>query len=323
MLKLIGPKAGRDYNTRIMGHHHEHKHDINNGLSLAFWLNLVFSIVEVIGGILTNSTAIIADAFHDFMDAMAIGGAVLLEKVSGRKRTSNFSYGYRRFSLLAALGMSLFLLIGGGVMVYNAIESFIHPQVVDSIGMLWLAVLGVAINGFAFLRINRANDHSHVHVHGEGGHNHNNRAIMLHLLEDVLGWVAVLIGSAVIYFTGWYWIDGVLTLMIAFFIGYNATKNLISTMKVMLQSVPENVDVQKLAKDLNEIAGVKNVHDLHVWSFDGQYNVASMHAVVDASNVQSENNIYNSIIQLMEKHNIQHPTVQFETSIRNCSLANC
>src|SRR5690606_32088559 len=186
----------------------------NKGLSLAFWLNLLFSIVEGIGGMLTNSTAILADAFHDFMDAVAIGVAVALERLSGRKRSDKFSYGYRRFSLLAALGMSLLLCGGAAVMIVNAVQSFVQPEPVNSPGMLWLAVLGIAVNGFAFLRIRRGPTHSHSN---HPSTDHNSRAITLHLLEDVLGWIAVLLGATVIYFTNWFWIDGVLALGIACF----------------------------------------------------------------------------------------------------------
>jgi len=303
-----------------MEHQHEHSHPRQNGLSWAFWLNLIFSIIEVVGGIFTNSTAIIADAFHDFMDAIALGVAVLLEKISGKKRTSKFTYGYKRFSLLAALGMSIFLLAGAVVMTIGATESFINPEEVNSSGMLWLAVLGIAINGAAFVRIRNENGDHHGHSHS---HNLNSKAIMLHLLEDVLGWVAVLIGASVIYFTGWYWVDGVLALAIAVFIGYNATKNLAGTMKVLLQSVPENVNVEKQSLELSDIQGIENIHDLHVWSLDGSYNVGSLHAVVNIADQSFADTIYTAIVQLMGKHHIQHPTIQFETTIKNCRLASC
>lgn len=307
-----------------MEQQHEHKTD-KNGLTLAFWLNLLFAIIEVVGGIFTNSTAIIADAFHDFMDAIAIGVAVLFEKISGKKRSSNFSYGYKRFSLLSALGLSLFLLIGAVFMIISGIESFIQPKEVNSVGMLWLAVLGVSINGFAFLRIKNGNgEHHHHHAHSHShGHSHNSKAIMLHLLEDVLGWIAVLIGAIVIYFTGWYWIDGVLTIAIAAFISYNATKNLIGTLKIMLQAVPENVNIKNLTTELNKIEGIVNIHDFHIWSLDGNYNVASLHAVVENSDKNWENDIHTAIVQLMEKHHIQHPTIQFETTMKNCRLVGC
>lgn len=305
-----------------MSHTHQHHHSYKNGLSSAFWLNLLFSIIEVIGGILTNSTAIIADAFHDFMDAIAIGFAVLLEKLSGKKRTSKFSYGYKRFSLLAALGMSVFLLTGAVLMCFSAYQSFLNPEPVNSVGMLGLAILGIAVNGFAFLRIKHSNNHVHHHGHAHTT-NHNSRAIMLHLLEDVLGWVAVLIGATVIYFTGWYWIDGVLALAIAVFIGYNATKNLISSMKVLLQSVPENVNIDDLANELKSIEGIENIHDLHIWSLDGSYHIGSLHAVVKTDYLKKEIDVFSAISKLMEKYQIQHPTIQMETNTTKCSLLNC
>ncbi len=315
-----------------MKHNHEHQHeehhhsDNKNGLTLAFWLNLIFAVIEVVGGIVTNSTAIIADAFHDFIDATAIGIAVLFEKISGKKRSSNFSYGYKRFSLLSALGLSLFLLIGAIFMIKSGMESFIQPKEVNSIGMLWLAILGVSINGFAFLRIKNGNreHHHHAHNHSHGhSHNHNSKAIMLHLLEDVLGWVAVLIGAIVIYFTGWNWIDGLLAIAIAAFISYNATKNLIGTLKVMLQAVPENVNIENLTTELNKIEGVVNIHDFHIWSLDGNYNVASLHAVLESKDNGSENKIYKTISELFNKYNIQHPTVQIETNTQDCRFVNC
>lgn len=301
-----------------MSHHHHHSN--TKGLSVAFWLNLLFSIIEVVGGIFTNSTAIIADAFHDFMDAMTIGAAVWLEKVSTKKRTAKFTYGYKRFSLLAALGMSVFILVGAVLMCIAAVRSFYHPEPVNSTGMLWIAVLGIAINGVAFWRMRKEHDHHHDHGHT---HSHNSRAVMLHLLEDVLGWVAVLIGAAVIYFTGWYWIDGVLAIAIAVFIGYNAIKNLMSTASVLLQSIPENVDVEKLSNELSHIEGVKNIHDLHVWSLDGNFNVATLHAVVQTSEEKQKENIFSAIINVLKKHHIQHPTIQLETTMDKCGLVGC
>lgn len=299
---------------------HHHEHHSSNGLSMAFWLNITFSIIEVIGGIFTNSTAIIADAFHDFMDAIAIGSAVLLEKISGKKRTSKFSYGYKRFSLLSAIGMSVFLLTGAILMVISAVNSFITPHEVNSMGMVWLAILGVTINGLAFIRIKKSNGSHHGHTH-QG--NHNSKAIMLHLLEDVLGWIAVLIGAIVIYFTNWYWIDPLLALGIAIFIGFNATRNLISATKIVLQSVPENINLEHLSNELTAIKGIESIHDLHLWSMDGNYHVGSLHVVVSSSSALSYTPVYSAILQIMDRYNIQHPTVQIETNINDCRLTTC
>jgi cobalt-zinc-cadmium efflux system protein len=305
-----------------MGHHHEHTHR-SKGLTLAFWLNLLFSIIEVVGGIFTNSTAIIADAFHDFMDALAIGGAVLLEKISGKKRTAKYSYGYKRFSLLGTLGMSVFLLVGAILMSISAVKTLLAPEVVNSTGMLWLAVLGILINGFAFLRIKNGSAVAHHHHGHSHDHNHNSKAIMLHLLEDVLGWVAVLVGAVMIHFTGWYWIDGLLALGIAGFIGYNASVNLFGTLKVLLQSVPENINLVQLAEELQRIEGVENIHDLHIWSLDGSYHVGSLHAVLSETAITKQEEVHNAILGLMDRFRIQHPTVQIETEGSSCRLRTC
>jgi cobalt-zinc-cadmium efflux system protein len=216
--------------------------------------------------------------------------------------------------------------VGAVLMVIAAVQSFIHPEPVNSAGMWWLAILGIVINGFAFLKIKKSNgtdQHAHYHEHSHAQENHNSKAIMLHLLEDVLGWIAVLIGASIIYFTGWYWIDGVLALGIAIFISYNAIRNLIATSRVLLQAVPANVDINKLAAELNTIEGVENIHDLHVWSLDGNYHVGSLHVVMSKQMPQPEKNIYEAVIELMNKYQIQHPTIQIETDLHNCKLADC
>ncbi len=234
----------------------EHKADFNScsrdtgntatnnrkALSLAFWLNLVFSVIELIGGIVTNSTAIMTDALHDFTDAMTIGLAVWLEKISRKSATDTFTFGFKRFSLLSALGMSLFLLIGSVVMAISAVKALITPEAVSSQGMLGLAVLGIVVNGAAFFNIKNGGSHNHAHNHAHSHtHNHssdnlnqNSKAIMLHLLEDLLGWIAVLVGATIIYFTNWFWVDAVLAILIAVYIGYNACCNIYETMGILL-----------------------------------------------------------------------------------------
>lgn len=297
--------------SKKMGHHHHHeRRHGSKGMTLAFWLNLSFSIFEIIGGLWTNSTAIIADAFHDFMDALAIGMAVFFEKFSQKKGNNKYSYGYRRFSLLSALILSASLLVGASFMVYGAIYSFFDVREVNGKGMFIMALIGIAVNGFAFLRIRK-----------EESNNNNQRAVMLHLLEDVLGWVAILVGSIIIYFTGWNWIDGVLTLGIAGFIGYNAVINLIQTMKVLLQYVPVDVDINTLKAQLLLINGIKDIHDLHVWSLDGDYTIASMHVVVESDEQRLV--IRQEVSKLMASFNIQHPTIQMEVENELCDYCDC
>src|SRR5690606_4153755 len=135
----------------------------------------------------------------------------------------------------------------------HAVQSFDSVKEVNSIGMFGLAVLGIAINGFAFLKIKKGGTATHHHAHSHGTTDANSTAVMLHLLEDVLGWIAVLIGSIIIYFTGWYWIDGGLTIAIALFIGFNAIKNLWNTFKILLQAVPEGIAIENIRKKLEDL----------------------------------------------------------------------
>ena len=300
----------------------EHQGRNRKSLLLSFWLNLLFSILEAIGGLWTNSTAILTDAFHDFMDALSIGMAIQAEKLATRKRSAVFSYGYKRFSLLSAFVMSLILLIGAVFMAYKGIAGLHAPKEINSLGMLLLALIGLGVNAFAFLKVRHGVGHHHAHHHGGG--NLNTRAIMLHLLEDVLGWAAVLIGAGIMYLTGWYWMDGVLTLGIALFIGFNACKNLIRTLKIMLQAIPEHIHIDQVKTALLGLQGVVGIHDLHVWSLDGNYQVASLHVVIgDRIGFQQQKEIRQQIQGMLQQAGMQHPTIQMETSAEACMFKSC
>lgn len=291
----------------------------NKQLSLAFFLNLFFAIIELVGGILTNSTAIIADAFHDFMDAVAIGIAVYMDKFSKKLASSTFTYGYRRFALLSAIIMSAILLVGAAFMLYNGFIFINKPREVNSLGMLGLAVLGIAVNGFAFLRIKKGNEHEHHHAHAHTSHDANSKAIMLHLLEDVLGWIAVLLGAIVMYFTKWYWIDNVLTIAIALFIAYNALRNLYDTFAVLLQAVPKEIDLQKLITELSQINHIAKINDLKVWSMDGQQHIATLKIQVNTTNVEE---IKPQVQSVFTKYNISNVTIQTDATDNPMNLTN-
>lgn len=282
----------------------------SKGLSLAFFLNLFFAIIELIGGILTNSTAIIADAFHDFMDAVAIGMAVYMDKFSRKPKSSSFSYGYRRFSLLSAIIMSGILLAGAVLMIVHAVQSFDSVKEVNSIGMFGLAVLGIAINGFAFLKIKKGGTATHHHAHSHGTTDANSTAVMLHLLEDVLGWVAVLVGAVIIYFTRWYWIDGVLTLGIALFIGYNACENLWKTFKVLLQAVPEGIAIETIHKEIENLPEVTVIRELLIWTMDGQNHIATLEIETIELSPTERKHLMKEIKSLFDGYHIHQVTIQ-------------
>jgi cobalt-zinc-cadmium efflux system protein len=301
-------------------HDHEHGHEgtlhihpVVNNMRAALVLNTAFTIIEFAGGLYTNSIAILSDAIHDLGDSVAIAASLVLEKQAGKGRTPRFSYGKRRFSTLAAFITSLILFVGSIVILFEAIPRFFNVQPVKTGGVLWLAVIGILFNGAALLRL-------------RGGHKNslNQRAVMLHLLEDTLGWIAVLVGAIIMHFTHWYWIDPLLSVAIALFVLYNASRNIVSVLKIFLQAIPASFDEQALAAELKALPEVVNVHDMHAWTMDGEKNVLSLHLVVNRSmDMTGLNNLLQKAETIIRKQNIQHPTIQIETEGAPCKLVNC
>jgi len=286
-----------------------HSHKKTSGLGVAFFLNLLFSIIEFIGGYLTQSSAIIADAFHDLMDALAIGFAVLLEKFAKKPANDKFTMGFKRFSLLSAIILSLILLIGSVSMIYYSITNFSNTKEVNSIGMFGLAVLGISVNVFGYWKIK--SQKSDKHNHSSHSHHHNSaneKAVMLHLLEDVLGWLAVLIGAVIIYFTQWHWIDNILTLFIAIFIGYNAINNLWHTFKILLQIAPDEIDTKAIKNKILAVNHVVSIDKLYVWSLDGSDHVASL--IITINNSVNSRVIIENISNIFKESNIEDITIQ-------------
>lgn len=238
------------------------------GLGTAFFLNLVFSLAEFIGGVWTRSVAILSDAVHDLGDSFSIGTAFWLERRSRRRRTQTFSYGYRRFSVAGALVNSVVLLAGSVYLLTQAIPRLLRPEPVNETGMLWLAVAGIVFNGLAVLRL-------------RGRPGVARRTVMLHLAEDLLGWAAVLAGSLLIRYTGWMRIDPLLSLGICVFILVNVFRSLRAVFHILLQGVPSEASLEAVRGLVSSIPGVKGVHDVHVWTQDGLSHVASLHLVFD------------------------------------------
>ncbi|MDD4819838.1 MAG: cation diffusion facilitator family transporter [Flavobacteriales bacterium] len=249
-----------------MGHNHSYdNHDVKN-IGIAFILNAVFVIIEVIGGVWTNSIAILSDALHDFGDCVSLVLAWVLQKKSKKKRDSKYSYGYKRFSLLGSVFLCGILTISSVYVMIKAIGRIVSPQEINAGGMLWIAVVGVLINGAAAFRLKK-------------GHSLSERAVFLHIMEDVLGWVAVLVVSVVMMWVDVPILDPLLSVCISLWVLSNVYSNLRDTFRIFLQGVPENVDVEALKKDIEEIECVISVHDVHVWTLDGQDHIMTLHVV--------------------------------------------
>ncbi len=253
-------------------HHHNHsgqtvvQNDEQKNLAIAFFLNAVFTVIEITGGLFTNSIAIISDAVHDLGDTFSLGLAWYAERLARRKPDSRYTYGYKRFPVLAAMINSVFLLAASAFVLSRALPLILNPGTVNETGMIWLAVLGIVFNGAAVLKL-------------KGGKSLNQRVVRLHLLEDTLGWIAVLSGASVMKLTGLGWIDPLLGVMIAVYIIYNAGRNLRDTLRIFLQAIPEITNRQELEKSLMSVPGVESFHDVRTWTIDGSIHVYTLHLV--------------------------------------------
>ena len=234
------------------GHHHHHHFEGKSArnILIAFLLNISFSIIEFIGGALTSSVAIMSDAIHDAGDALSIGISYFLEKKSKKERNEKYTYGYLRLSVLGAFITTMILLIGSIFVIISAVKRFITPVEIDYNGMIGIAIFGLVINSLAAY-ITRDKDSL------------NQRAVNLHMLEDVLGWLVVLIGAILMKFTNISIIDSILSIGVAVFIFINAFRNLRDVLDIFLERTPRNISVKKIKNELLRIDGVKDIHHIH------------------------------------------------------------
>lgn len=273
---------------------------------IAFILNLAFSIFEFVGGALTGSVAIVSDAVHDLGDAVSIGASWLLERKSKKQPDEVYTYGYRRFSVMGSLITTVILLVGSGIVIYNAIERIINPVEINYNGMILFAVIGAVVNLIAAFVT-------------KDGDSINQRAVNLHMLEDVLGWLAVLVGAVIMRFTDVALIDPILSICVSVFIFVNAFKNLRQIENIFLEKIPENVNIDELKEHLCKIDGVEDVHHIHIRSIDGSNHYASMHIVTN----RTGHGIKDEIREELKEHHICHATLELEGTDEHCHSKHC
>ena len=272
----------------------------------AFILNLAFSVFEFIGGVFTGSVAIISDAIHDIGDATSIGVAFFLEKKSKKQPDKKYTYGYARYSVIGSVLTTLILLLGSAMIIYNAVLRIISPTEINYNGMIIFAIVGVCVNlGAALLT--------------RDGDSLNQKAVNLHMLEDVLGWVVVLVGAIVMRFTDFYIIDPLMSIGVAIFILINALKNLKEILDLFLEKTPRDISIDGIAEHICEVEGVLSVHHIHVWSMDGHNNYATMHVVVKGDTHTIKHNIRGEL----KEHGIGHATLEIETEDEHCHEEHC
>lgn len=273
---------------------------------IAFILNLAFSVFELIGGAVTGSVAIISDAVHDMGDATSIGVSYFLEKKSRKKPDGVYTYGYARYSVIGSVITTMILLVGSSAVIYNALRRVLDPAEINYRGMIFFAVIGVAVNLIAAIAT-------------KDGDSLNQKAVNLHMLEDVLGWVVVLIGGILMNFTDIRIIDPLMSIGVALFILMNALRNLKEVIDVFLEKVPRGIDVTELCRHVTAIDGVAGVHHVHVWSMDGQSSFATMHIVANGD----PHEIKDKVKEELREHGICHATLELEAVGEHCHDMQC
>jgi len=291
-------------------HHHTHSHHgaISN-IRTAFILNLCFTIIEIFGGLFTNSMAILSDALHDLGDSLSLGLSWYLEKYSNKERDAKFTYGYARFSLLSALINAIVLISGSIFILREAIPRLIDPVQPNADGMVILAILGIFFNGIAVLRLRSAESL-------------NEKIVGWHLLEDVIGWIGVLIIAIVMKFYNIPILDGLFSILFTLFILWNVIKVLKQTMKILLQAKPERLDMDNLQTDLEKIPNLISSHDLRIWSMDEKQIVMTLHVVVpENSSKRDIMEVKTRVTTAARAHGISHVTTEIEYEDEACYLS--
>ena len=272
---------------------------------IAFILNLSFSIFEFFGGMFTNSVAILSDSIHDMGDALSIGISFFLEKKSKKRPDKKYTYGYIRYSVLGGLITTCILIVGSILVIYSSVKRIINPVEVNYKGMIIFAIVGVVLNFIAAYMTRE-------------GDSINQKSVNLHMLEDVLGWIVVLIGAIIMNFTDIKIIDPIMSVGVAVFILINSLKNLKQILDLFLEKAPQNVNIDELKEHLLSIDEVENIHHIHVWSIDGYNNYATMHIVTKSNNIKE---VKEKIREELEEHGICHAILETEDEI--CNEVEC
>jgi cobalt-zinc-cadmium efflux system protein len=281
---------------RIDTHHHHKKAGEN--LAFVFFINLAFNIVVIAAALATNSMAILADFIHDASDTISIALAWFLEHVAQRNSTDKYSYGYQRFSILGAVIISIFVIIMAFVILSEAIPRLFAPEGVDAGGMLAVAIVGIVFKFVSVYRLHK-------------GETYNEKAIFFHQLGDIFEWVAILILSLVLMFwEGAQYLDPFVSIGIALWLIFNLGRNLYKSIEVLLQKTPDYFDVDEFRQSIEDIEGVNEIDDFHIWSLDGIDSVMTLKVDVDFGKDVGE--IKKEIYAISKKYHVVDITIELE-----------
>lgn len=292
-----------------MGHGHDHDHhSAGKNLKFAFFLNAAFTVFELIGGFYVNSVAIVSDAVHDLGDTLSLGTSWYLQNKSRQERNARFSFGYKRFSLLGALFNSIVLIAGSIYVITEAVGRLLEPEHSDAQGMFIFALVGVAVNGFAAYKLSK-------------GTSMNEKVVSWHLMEDVLGWVAVLIVAIILNFKDIHYLDPALSLLITLYILWNVIKRLRETLFIFLQGVPREIDLEEIENKILQIPNIASLHHMHVWSLEGTDHVFTTHIkLTNINRLQQLLDVKKDVKAVLQEYKFDHYTIETELDKETCDL---
>ena len=271
-------------------------------LTFALILTSIFLVIEIIAGFMTQSLALLSDAAHMFTDAAALAIALAAIKIGKLPADNKRTFGYQRFEILAALFNASMLFMVAIYILFEAYQRFSHPPEIQSMGMMIVAVIGLAINLIS-MRILLSSSKDSLNVKGA----------YLEVLSDALGSIGVIIGAAVIYFTGWMWVDTVIAVLIGFWVLPRTWILLKQSVNILLEGVPEEIDIEQLRKDLLSLKGVESIHQLKVWAITSKNVHLTVHLLAPCAD---RNALYRDALELLShEHGITEITLQIEDDV--------
>jgi len=300
-------------------HSHTHSHFGNlanqttKRLALSLVLTLGFVIIEAFAGFISNSLALLTDAAHNFTDVIALGLSWYAVRISSQPAHAGKTYGYHRVGILVALVNSTTLILIALGIFYEAWHRFLAPPIVDAPILIGVGAVALIINAVTAWLVQKGSDHDL-----------NLRSAFVHLMGDVLSTIGAVIAGIVIFFTQWNWLDPLVSVLIGALILWNAWGILRQTIRILLESTPENIDMKNMVNDLLTVEGVRGVHDLHVWSINENLRVLSAHIMTEDIPVSAGTSIQRGVNEILfHKYNIQHATLQLECEGCDPSMLYC
>lgn len=285
-----------------MSHEHHHRHVSGKNILITIFLNFGISVLQLIGGLVSGSTALLSDAAHNFSDVLSLILSYWAIRLSGRQQTLKQTYGFRRAGILAAFINTAVLIIIALILIWEAVTRLLNPQPVEGLIVVVLAFAGVLLNGVSILFIRK-----------DAEKNINIKAASLHLFADMLTSVAVMAGGLAIIFLEWIWLDSVLTILIACYLIWSGWGIFYESIRIFMQFTPSNINIEVIAGEIMQLKGVKNIHHVHVWQLDE--NELMLEAHIDLKEdyrISQFEELLNEIESVLDKFGIHHFNIQPE-----------